>query len=485
MNNSLSKINEIIDKSVLVIVETFQRIALIFKERSGWIVLFIGVLLGITSGFLIMKIKMKYYKRIQSKLLDGTVAEFINERNKAEAILIDLDVGILAYNSNGQLINYNPAACAIMMIKEPPETFKEFLMEYGQENGLRAGAFLGTDISTAVMQIKDKTLRIRLKETKLDQGMKAGNIVVIQDITEQENEEKRRKEFVANVSHELKTPLTTIKTYSESLLEWGLDEKNKESVRKDVTRIHEDAVRMGSLVEDLLLLSSIDSKGMRSKMDQHDLSTIVKGVIDRLQIQAEEKNIELNSYTLKKIPWVFVDRTAIERVMINIVSNAIKYTDQNGKVTVFLGVLVDDVYAKISDTGFGIEKDKLPFIFNRFYRVDMTGSRMYGGTGLGLSIAKELVELHGGDITVKSVLGKGTDFVVRIPCAKKVFKDTLCAISINTAGSSILYRTASDVVVKKANEIGIKKDHIAILSEAQIEEIARKTLYEDEWDEVK
>jgi len=463
-------------------VKITESIALIMKERSGWIVLFLGVLLGFLLGWLLWRIRIKYSFRKQSTLLDGTVAEFINEKNKAEAILIDLDVGILAYNSNGLLISHNPAVSTILNRKEPPETFKEFLMEYGKENGLQAGFLLGTGLSTAVYQANDKIVRIRLKEAKLDQGAKAANIVVIQDITEQENEEKRRKEFVANVSHELRTPLTTIKTYSESLLEWGLKEKNKDSIRKDVFRIHEDSVRMGSLVEDLLLLSSIDSKGMRPKMDQHDLSAVLRAVVERIQIQADEKKIELSCYTLAKLPWVFVDRTDIERVMLNIISNAIKYTDQNGKVSVYLGVLADDVYVKVSDTGFGIEKDKLPFIFNRFYRVDMTGSRMYGGTGLGLSIAKELIELHGGDITVKSVLGKGTEFIVRIPSARKVFEDALNALTINTVGTSALYRMANETLAQRAKELGWNADSLALLTMSQIEELAMKTAYQDEWD---
>lgn len=478
----LLDIYEYFNKLIVEFSKKIDHLTLVMKEQSGWIVLFVGMVAGFAIAYFLLKIRMKYSYRKQSTLLNGTVAEFINERNKAEAILIDLDVGILAYNSNGLLISFNPAVCSILSIKEPPETFKGFLMEYGKENGLQAGFLLGTGSSTAVFQTHDKIVRMRLKEAKLDQGTKAANIVVMQDITEQENEEKRRKEFVANVSHELKTPLTTIKTYSESLLEWGLKEKNKESIRKDVFRIHEDAVRMGTLVEDLLLLSSIDSKGMRPKMDQHDLSSVLRAVVERMQIQAEEKKIELSCYTLAKLPWVFVDRSDIERIMINIISNAIKYTEQNGKVTVYLGVLADDVYVKVTDTGFGIEKEKLPFIFNRFYRVDMTGSRMFGGTGLGLSIAKELVELHGGDITVKSVLGKGTDFVVRIPSARKVFEDALSSWAINTVGSSILYRMASEAVALRAKEIGFDLEISTMLTKNQIEELAFKTAYQDDWD---
>lgn len=462
--------------------ELAGRILEIMKEQSGWVVLFSGILIGFIFKHMIEMIRRKRTEKRRSTLLSGTVTEFLNQKNKAEAILTDLDVGVLAYSSNGSIINFNPAACKILNRKEPPETFKQFLAEYGQDNGLRAGVMLGTGITSAIMPVNDKIVRIRLKEAKLGQETKAANIVVIQDITEQENEEKRRKEFVANVSHELKTPLTTIKTYSESLLEWGIKEKNKESIRKDVTRIHDDSIRMGTLVEDLLLLSSIDSKGMRPKMDQHDLTSILKSVVERMQIQAEGKSIELACYTLTKLPWVYVDRTAIERIMINIIGNAIKYTDQNGKVTVYLGLLVDDVYVKVSDTGFGIEKEKLPLIFNRFYRVDMTGSRMYGGTGLGLSIAKELAELHGGDITVNSTLGKGTDFIIRIPTARKVFEDTIETFSSNSGSQEIMYRMAGESLMQHMKEMGMDAESLSLLKKEETDDLLKKVVYEDDWD---
>lgn len=464
--------------------QQFNNIYMFLEDISGWIILLSGVILGVLSGVYLNKRINKRSIEKEKTLLNGTVAEFLNEKSKAEAILIDLDVGVLAYNSNGILINYNPASCSILEVKEPPSNFKQFLMKYGQENGLHANYLLGSVIDSVIFQIGDKTIKMRLKEALLDHGTKAANIVVLQDITEQEKEEKRRKEFVANVSHELKTPLTTIKTYSEALLEWGLEEKNKESIRKDIFRIHEDAVRMGTLVENLLLLSSIDSKGICPKMDQYDLVPIVRGVVDRLLIQAEEKNIELTCYSLTKLPWVFIDKTGIERIMINIISNAIKYTDNNGKVSIYLGVLSDDVYVKVSDTGFGIDKDKLPFIFNRFYRVDITGSRMYGGTGLGLAIAKELAMLHGGDISVKSILGKGTDFIVRLPNAKKVFEDTICALALNTSDSNVMYRMACDVVLSRAKKDGLSPEKLTQLSKKEIENLAQKTVYEDDWDAI-
>ncbi len=448
--------------------------------RYGWMILVVAILASALIGTVLTRWRYEALGRKKSKLLDATVNRFIHERNKAEAILTDLDVGILAYGGDGSLINYNPAFCKIMGVEEPPSTFKKFLMEHGRDNGLQAGIMLGTGINEAIREIDRRTVRIRLKQAFLARDTKAATIVVVQDITQQEQEDKRRKEFVANVSHELRTPLTTIKTYSESLLEWGLKEKNKESIRKDITRIHEDALRMSTLVENLLLLSRIDNKGMVAGMDQHDLTSIVRSVVDRMQIQAEEKNIGLECYSLSRLPWVFVDRAAIDRVMVNIISNAIKYTDISGKVSVYMGVLVDDVYVKVSDTGFGIDADKIPFIFDRFYRVDMTGSRMYGGTGLGLSIAKELVDLHLGDISVSSILGKGTEFIVRIPYAKKIFTDAIRYLPSGMKDTEIyIYKAAQEVLTARAREIGIAVESLSSLSAEKASDLVKRTVYDD------
>ncbi len=403
------------------------------------------------------------YRLKKDKEISSVVSQFVEERSKSEAILADLDIGVLAFSSDGMLINLNPAAKKMIAPAKTPENFKSFMDEYGRDNGLQAALLLGSESISAKTQIQDRILRIRLKETRFGQERSSGTLIVLQDITEQEHEEKQRKEFVANVSHELKTPLTTIKTYSESLLDWGLSEKSKEAINKDVWRIHDDALRMERLVEDLLLLSSIDSKGIRVRMELLDFSNIVRQVVERLQHQAQNKEIDMTCYALSKVPPVFIDRTSMERVITNLVGNAIKYTDRGGSIKIYISYLVDDVYVKISDTGFGIEKEHLPRIFNRFYRVDMTGSRMFGGTGLGLSIARELVELHGGHIDVNSVLGKGTEFTVMIPIARKVFNDTFKRVEDQPVALEPLYRLAAGELLQQAMEYNLINEQLSEL----------------------
>ncbi len=458
------------------VVNIYGEVIGLFREQSGWIVLFMGFFIGLIGGLVILKLRKKAIEKNKSELIQSTLDKILTEKNKSEAILNDLDVGIAAYGNDGSVMENNPAFLKIMEIQKAPGSYKEFLMLYGKENGLVASSMLGKKSFEGIYTFKDKIVRIRIKSTKLENEKKFAKIIVIQDITRQENEEKRRKEFVANVSHELKTPLTTIKTYSESLLEWGLKEKNRDSIRKDVGKIHEDAVRMGSLVEDLLLLSSIDSNEMRPGMEQHNLNQIVRSVADRMQVQAKEKNIAMTCYSMRELPLVFINKSSIERIIINILSNAIKYTDKKGKISIYMGVLVDDVYVKIADTGFGIERENLKLIFNRFYRVDMTGSRMYGGTGLGLSIAKELAELHGGDITVKSELGKGSEFVLRIPFASKIFKDSADYIPSGPENSDILYRVANEYLLNTAAEEGIETTDLSSISKAEMEKVMEKAL---------
>lgn len=442
-----------------------------WMQQNILILLLLTVLLTSFFCFLIIWLRNKYSHSKKETEMSAIITQFVDERNKSEIILADLDVGVLGYSSDGILINSNPAALKMLEPEKLPLELDEFISRYGLENGIQAALLLGSDNPTGKLIHHDRILRIRLKESRFDESRKAGTMIVIQDITDQEREERRRKEFVANVSHELKTPLTTIKTYSESLLDWGLAEKNADSIRKDVWRIHDDSVRMSRLVEDLLLLSSIDSRGIRTKLEQLSFADLIRQNVDRMQLQAQEKGIQLSCLTVSQVPLVYADRSALERVITNLISNAIKYTEKNGEVKVFIGMLVDDVYVKVMDTGFGIEQEHLPNIFKRFYRVDMTGSRMFGGTGLGLSIAKELVELHHGKIQVSSILGKGTEFTVMIPSARKIFSDTLESVQSGNGVQDSLYQKAAQEITAAAKEHGIIESALDELDEKQAEEL--------------
>ena len=225
-----------------------------------------------------------------------------------------------------------------------------------------------------------------------------------------------RKEFVADVSHELKTPITSIMGYADTLLESDYD---KEMQTKFLEVISSEARRMARLVTDLLVLSRYDNKKVTKEESIFDLGELTKNCIDRLHFEVEKKNHNIECFVTANVPPVNADKYGIERVILNIISNAIKYTPENGIIKVYVGFVYNDAYIKVIDNGIGIPEADLPRIFERFYRVDKARSREFGGTGLGLPIAKEIIEQNNGSIDIKSEAGKGTEVVIRIPVYKK------------------------------------------------------------------
>lgn len=450
----------------------------------GILILLIGVLIGSIWALVYSRLKAKYFSSEADQKIKSIVADFKKEKDTSETILRELQVGVLAYGADGRLITGNPSANALLGISEIPQTIQSFLNQYGKDNGISLALMLQTTNVTGNVNVQDRIVRLRLTRAQLSMFRNPSWIIIIQDITEQEREEKQRKEFVANVSHELKTPLTTISAYSETLLDWGLEGKPLQEIRGDVARIHDDCERMDNLVQNLLLLSSIDSRGIRPKMVQYDVVSIMRQVVGRMQVQAIEKEIDLQSSVLSIIPPVYGDANAIDRIITNLVSNAIKYTDRKGHVNVSVQLTNNYISLKISDDGMGVSKENLPRLFNRFFRVDSTGSRKYGGTGLGLSIAKELTELQGGTISVSSILAKGTEFVVTIPKAETTYRETIAAIQSDSPRSEILFENARQFLQNAAEEIDLPVYSLEEITEAQIEELLSYLLMETE-DDVK
>ena len=224
-----------------------------------------------------------------------------------------------------------------------------------------------------------------------------------------------RIEFVADVSHELKTPITSIMGYAETLVEGDYD---KETQDKFLGVISSEAKRMAKLVSDLLTLSRYDNNKIQYEASEFDLGELVKKCQEKLQIEADKKNQHTECFVTANVPPVIANKDGIERVILNILSNSIKYTPENGNIKIYVGFVYNDAYVKIIDNGIGIPEEDLNRIFERFYRVDKARTRELGGTGLGLSIAKEILNQNKGSIDIKSKPGKGTEVVVRIPTKK-------------------------------------------------------------------
>ena len=348
--------------------------------------------------------------------LKGNMNEISSEKNKLETILLHLADGVLAFNLKGNLIHANLAAKKMLSIKDE-KTFESIFSKLQIDINLEKIIYLEDWTSSEQMvNIGDKFFNIFFAPFRDESSRASGVVAVIQDMTEQAKLDDMRKEFVANVSHELKTPLTSIKTYSETILEQELDE---ESRTRFMNVILNEANRMTRLVSDLLQLTKFDYKKVAWNKIDFDITLLTKQVCEKHKIQADKKEQILECYITSNVPEVYGDRDGIERVITNIVTNSIKYTPNKGTIKVYVGSVYDDAYIKIIDNGIGIPTEDLPRVFERFYRVDKARSREMGGTGLGLPIAKEIIEANGGSIDIKSGIGKGTEVIIKVPINKK------------------------------------------------------------------
>ncbi|PWW26089.1 two-component system phosphate regulon sensor histidine kinase PhoR [Cytobacillus oceanisediminis] len=240
-----------------------------------------------------------------------------------------------------------------------------------------------------------------------------GILLVFHDITELKKLEQMRKDFVANVSHELKTPITSIKGFSETLLDGAMEDK--QALKDFLNIILKESDRLQSLIQDLLDLSKIEKQGFSLSIQPMDLTVVLDEVLAITKGKAVEKGIVFDYKREKKPICIDGDVHRLKQVFINIISNAISYTPNQGTIYISLHETGTAVVTEITDTGIGIEAKEIPRIFERFYRVDKARSRNSGGTGLGLAIVKHLVEAHRGSITVKSEVGKGTSFTIELP----------------------------------------------------------------------
>jgi two-component system phosphate regulon sensor histidine kinase PhoR len=247
----------------------------------------------------------------------------------------------------------------------------------------------------------------------------SGVLIVLHDITAVRRLERMRSEFVANVSHELKTPIAAVKGFAETLLAGALNDK--ETAKSFIQIIFDESERLNRLIGDILELSKIESKRIPLHFSPVDLSEFIESSLNMMHAEAEKKNIELSAQ-VDKDTYLEADEDRLRQIFINLLSNGINYTQEGGKVKVRVEPMAinkegDYEWLRIvvTDTGIGIPKKDLPRIFERFYRVDKARSRVSGGTGLGLSIVKHLVELHQGTIRVESEVGMGTKFIIELP----------------------------------------------------------------------
>lgn len=350
--------------------------------------------------------------------LKTLLQEISSEKQKLDTILTDMADGVIATSIEGTLIHINSRALAMLSLTREEadnRTFDQLFQPFGQPLSLKSLQEAHRDFSgVEVLDMPDGTkLRASYAPYRSETGKAEGMVLLLQDITEHEKLEKMRKEFVANVSHELKTPLTTIKSYTETMLEGSVDDPAMKE--RFLKVINDEADRMTRLVRDLLQLSNLDYQQMKWEPQPVDLRALVEKVLRNLDQPLQQKGHQVGYQPPEQSLYTFGDQDAIEQVILNLFSNAIKYTPDGGDLNLYLELEQTAISLTIQDNGIGIPSQDLPRVFERFYRVDKARSREMGGTGLGLSIARQIVEAHGGSIHLYSREGKGTRVVMRLP----------------------------------------------------------------------
>lgn len=338
-----------------------------------------------------------------TKELRESIEKMDLERSKLDTIFNYMAEGVIAIDRSNRLIHANSIAKKILNISEKDfnrvinlKSINLYNIDYKNEESLR-----GEELT----KIANSFYKIKYAPYKSDAFINSGLIIVLQDVDKEHMLDIMRKEFVANVSHELKTPITTIKSYTETLLDSDLDVKSQRNFLKIIDR---ENSRMSRIVTDLLYLSNIDYNKDNVTLSNIDTYEFIAEAIESQSILIVQKNHKIELNIDMDIKDIYADRSGADQILTNIISNACKYTPENGKIIIDATNIEDLVEIKVTDNGIGIPKEDLPRITERFYRVEKGRSRQMGGTGLGLSIANEMIKSFGGSLKVDSVFGEGT-----------------------------------------------------------------------------
>jgi len=337
-----------------------------------------------------------------AKQLKKTLRQVENERNKLDTLFLHMTDGVVAFSQQGNMIHANPAAQELLCTKIDETTTYDSL--FGEIASLQQ-VLETTDHLEAERRVEENYLQFLL--APFDQGREGGGVLaVVHDVTQQRKNEDMRKEFVANVSHELRTPLTNIRSYAETLSE-SAEDIPPAMEKRFLGVILNESDRMTHIVQDLLTLSRFDSGRDDMKPVRFSFDSAVRDLYNAVYMEAQRHDHTLKLHVEGVLPDIMADRERIMQVMMNIVSNSIKYTPDGGEISICAGRTDNTVWMVVDDNGIGIPEQDRPRIFERFYRVDKARSRQSGGTGLGLSIAKENVERHKGVLKLEDKEGPG------------------------------------------------------------------------------
>lgn len=356
--------------------------------------------------------------------IEKQISEMEDSNAKMSSVINSMPSGILAVDKNYKIILINDTIYDLFKISHRSDNHGTYMMNVIRNNQIHQmlSSTLEENISLSgeITQpsVESNILRIQTSPIKSRDILQPalGAILFVQDVTKIRRLERLRTEFVSNVSHELKTPLTSIRGFIETLRNGALEDK---AIADRFLQIIElESERLSRLIDDILDLSEIESKMNDQTMSALDLNKTIEDSVSILKNAAEKKNVTI-SMKLEDPLTISANENRMKQLFINLIDNGIKYNVEGGSITIHGRRDVDKVIIHIADSGIGIEAASLPRIFERFYRVDKGRSRSMGGTGLGLSIVKHIVQLYHGDIKVSSTPGKGTEFTVTFPAASQ------------------------------------------------------------------
>ncbi|MEN8686951.1 MAG: two-component system histidine kinase PnpS [Desulfuromonadales bacterium] len=354
--------------------------------------------------------------------LDDRIGTVVRQRNEQEAVLASMIEGVLAVDNDERILRINQSAADLLNL-DPTAAVGRRIQEVIRKPELQN--FIAQSLKSQQRIEADITLDIRGNELFLQAhgtplrdsaGKDIGVLIVLNDMTRLQRLENIRRDFVANVSHELKTPITAIKGSVETLLGGAVEDE--ESRQRFLEIIARQSERLNAIIEDLLALSRIEQGEAQEGIElrQTELRSVFLNTLQACQIKARDKQITLEMDCPDDLE-IKINAPLLEQALVNLVDNAIKYSSSNDRVLFTASQADSSVVIKVQDWGSGISKEHLPRLFERFYRVDKARSRKFGGTGLGLAIVKHIVQSHNGHLEVESSLGQGSTFTIELPSA--------------------------------------------------------------------
>ncbi len=351
--------------------------------------------------------------------LGDRIQTLMQQRNEQEAVLSSMAEGVLAIDAEERVISINQAGAKLLGVKAN-EVQGRSIQEVVRNTDLQefvARALSGREPVEGDIVLRDNGGRyLQVNGTILNDGRGngIGAVIVLNDVTRLHRLETVRRDFVANVSHELKTPITSIKGFVETLLDGAV--KNPEDAERFLKIVARQTDRLNAIIEDILTLSRMEDQTEKDRiqLEKGKVKDILKSAVQLCELKAKEKGIAVD-LSCDDAVMARMNGPLLEQAVVNLIDNAIKYSEAGKEVKVEANQGETEVLIHVRDQGCGIDKEHLPRIFERFYRVDKARSRKLGGTGLGLAIVKHITLAHGGNVTIESTPGQGSTFTIHLP----------------------------------------------------------------------